>query len=263
MKRVLTFLALVLGAVIALSACGKNEPKEQEQSSILDYLYPQGRIVRDITVTSSALSRKMNVSLWLPKNYDETKSYPVLYLLHGYGDDQNSWLDKGALAAIATRYVQNGGEEMIIVTPDGLTMFYSGGWETYFYDELIPAIEARYKCNGKMAVAGLSMGGYGTIYHALKYPSKFTYAYAMSPAVMGEMSAYVDAQADKSVFPSFTFEVGNQDTTVSNASTSELADYMKAKGIDVEYIARDGIHYWDFWQECLPKALQKVGESFK
>lgn len=59
------------------------------------------------------------------------------------------------------------------------------------------------------------------------------------------------------------FEVGNQDTTVSNESTRQLAEYMKDKGLKVEYIARDGFHYWTFWQECLPKALKKVGESFK
>lgn len=64
-------------------------------------------------------------------------------------------------------------------------------------------------------------------------------------------------------FPPFTFEVGNQDTTVDNNGTRQLSDYMKEKGLKVEFIARDGIHYWSFWQECLPKALVKVGESFK
>ena len=112
-------------------------------------------------------------------------------------------------------------------------------------------------------IGGRSMGGYGTTLHALKYPEKFTYAYAMSPAVSGDMTALVDAKADKSVFPGFTFEVGNQDTTVDNAGTKKLADYMADKGIKVEWIARDGIHYWNFWQECLPKALAKAGESFK
>ena len=85
----------------------------------------------------------------------------------------------------------------------------------------------------------------------------------MSPAVMGEMKGYVDAQADKSVFPGFTIEVGNDDTTVDNSASKSLADYMTGKGIKVEYIARPGVHFWDFWQECLPKALKKAGESFK
>ena len=143
------------------------------------------------------------------------------------------------------------------------SMFYSGAYETYMHEELIPEVEKLYKGNGKRAIAGLSMGGYGTTLHALKYPEKFTYAYAMSPATSGDMKAFVDAQPDKSVFPGFTFEVGNQDTTVDNAGTKKLADYMTEKGLKVEWIERDGIHYWNFWQECLPKALARAGESFK
>ena len=73
----------------------------------------------------------------------------------------------------------------------------------------------------------------------------------------------MDAQADKKVFPALTIEVGNQDTTVDNAAAKTLANDLISKGLTVEWIARDGIHYWNFWQECLPKALQKAGDSFK
>jgi S-formylglutathione hydrolase FrmB len=128
----------------------------------------------------------------------------------------------------------------------------------------MPAVETKYKFNGKRAVAGLSMGGFGTLYYGLKYPEKFTYAYSMSPAASYDMfKMLVDAQQNKSVFPAFTIEVGNQDTTVNNEEARKCADYMSEQGLTVEYIARDGIHYWNFWQECLPKALSKAGESFK
>ena len=151
--------------------------------------------------------------------------------------------------------------------PDAQLTFYMGDFETYFHEELMPAVEKRYKFSGKRAVAGLSMGGYGTLYHALKYPGKFTYGYAMSPAVADWFAACadfaVDAQADKKVFPALTIEVGNQDTTVDNAAAKTLANDLISKGLTVEWIARDGIHYWNFWQECLPKALQKAGDSFK
>ena len=86
----------------------------------------------------------------------------------------------------------------------------------------------------------------------------------MSPAASYDMfKMLVDAQQNKGVFPAFTIEVGNQDTTVNNEEARKCADYMSEQGLTVEYIARDGIHYWNFWQECLPKALSKVGESFK
>ena len=85
----------------------------------------------------------------------------------------------------------------------------------------------------------------------------------MSPATdFNSFSAMIDAQSDKKVFPPFTIEVGTEDTTVNNADSEKLANYMKEKGLTCEWIARTGIHYWNFWQECLPKALKKAGESF-
>ena len=259
-------IPLTVFAALLLVSCGEKpvpDSQEDARQNLLDILNAEDRLYRDQSLTSTWMKRKMAYSVWLPNGYDSSKEYPFLYLLHGYGDDNNSWLDKGDARSIAKEYVAKGGTPMVIVMPDGLTSFYSGSWDSYFHQELIPEVEKSFRCNGKRAVAGLSMGGYGTLYHALSHPDKFLYAYAMSPAVMDDMKALVDAQADKHVFPGFTIEVGNQDTTVDNARAKDLADYMKDRGLKVEYIARDGIHYWNFWQECLPKALQKVGESFK
>ena len=258
------FAALALGALLALGACGKHEPEKPDPVNLLDMLYPNGQAIRDLTIKSTAMKQTMKYNVWLPPKFDETKAYPILYLLHGAGDDQGAWLDKGDAMTIAARYVKNGGTPMIIVMPDAQMTFYIwNGFETYFHDELMPAVEAKYKFSGKRAVAGLSMGGYGTLYHALKYPSKFTYAYAMSPATDVEsFKTMIDAQADKKVFPSFTIEVGTEDTTVNNADAEAVANYMKGKGMNCEWIARSGIHYWNFWQECLPKALDKIGKSF-
>lgn len=261
-------LTLALGG-LSFSACEGDQPENNgEQANILEILNKEDKLYQDLTITSKAMSRKMTYSVWLPNGYDEKQKYPVLYLLHGYesGDQAHldrCWVEKGNARQIAKDYVKSGGVPMIIIMPNGLSSFYMGNYETYLHEELMPYVEESFGGNGKRAIAGLSMGGFGTTLHALKYPEKFTYAYAMSPAVSGDMRVYVDAKADKSVFPAFTFEVGNQDTTVDNNATRQLADYMKEQGFNVEYIARDGIHYWNFWQECLPKALNKVGESFK
>ena len=241
-------IPLTVFAALLLVSCGEKPAPDSH---------------RDQSLTSTWMKRKMAYSVWLPNGYDSSKEYPFLYLLHGYGDDSNSWLDKGKARSIAKEYVTKGGTPMVIVMPDGLTSFYSGNWESYFHQELIPAVEKAFRCSGKRAIAGLSMGGYGTLYHALNHPGLFLYAYAMSPAVMGDMKSLVDAQADKRIFPGFTVEVGNQDMVVDNAGAKDLADYMEGQGLHVEYIARDGTHDWNFWQECLPKALQKAGESFK
>ena len=269
MSRLIRLLSVAALGLFALGACNGTQPDEPEKPvDILDLLNKEDKLYQDLTITSKSMSRKMTYSVWLPNGYDENKTYPVLYLLHGYetGDQTHldrCWVEKGNARQIAKDYVSGGGVPMIIVMPNGLSSFYQGNYETYLHTELIPYVEKSFNGNGKRAIAGLSMGGYGTLYNALKYPASFTYAYAMSPATSAAMSSLVDAQSDKKVFPGFTIEVGNQDSTVDNNASKTLADYMKGQGITVEYIARDGIHYWDFWQECLPKALKKVGESFK
>ena len=269
MKKLLFILALALGAM-ALGACGKedNNKPEEQPIDILDLLGKEDKLYQDLTITSKAMSKKMTYSVWLPNGYDTAQKYPVLYLLHGYEQGDQShldrcWVEKGNARSIAKDYVGGGGVPMIIVMPNGLSSFYQGAYETYLHTELIPYVEDAFGGNGKRAIAGLSMGGYGTLYNALKYPEEFTYAYAMSPAANATMKNFIDAQSDKSVFPAFTIEVGNQDNTVDNNASRELAEYMKENGMNCEFIARDGIHYWDFWQQCLPKALNKAGESFK
>ena len=263
MKRLLILLTLALGA-LAFSACGKDpEPQKPDQSStVLDLLNAEDKLYQDLTLTSKNMARKMTYSVWLPNGYDENKTYPFLYLLHGYetGDQAHldrCWVEKGNAREIAREYVRDGGVPMIIVMPNGLSSFYMGAYEPYFEEELIPYVEEAFGGNGKRAIAGLSMGGYGTLYHALKYPQKFTYAYAMSPAVSAEMAGMV---TDSSILPGITIETGNQDDLTPSAGA--FVEEMKKKGVEIEYITRDGIHYWNFWQECLPKALKKVGESF-
>ena len=256
MKRFLTILAAVALSAFALGACDPVPEPDPEPT-------PTALLLKNQTIRSTAMKRDMKYTIWLPEGAEPQRSLPFLYLLHGYGDDQNAWAEKGNLVSIYRDYIAQGGSPMVVVMPDALTTFYVGDYETYLHEELIPQVEKLYKCNGKRAVAGLSMGGYGTLYHALKYPSKFTYAYAMSPATAEWFTSLVAAQPDKRVFPPFTIEVGEQDTTVDNAASKSLADYMKAQGLSVEWISRAGIHYWQFWQECLPKALQKAGESFK
>ena len=267
MKRFFSIAIVLALSVLALGACGDPKPDDGGgQVDLKDLLFSNSEIKRNVTIQSTAMKQQMKYNVYLPPKFDENTAYPILYLLHGAGDDQGAWLDKGNAQKIADNYIKNqGGTPMIIVMPDAQMTFYVwNGFETYFHDELMPAVETKYKFSGKRAVAGLSMGGYGTLYHALKYPSKFTYAYAMSPATdVGSFKAFIDAQADKKVFPHFTIEVGTEDTTVNNADAQTVADYMKTQGMTIEWIARSGIHYWNFWQECLPKTLKKVGESFK
>lgn len=260
-------LAVVALGALALSACNKpvEDFKEEGQVDILELLNKEDQLYQDMTIQSTYKKRVMTYSVWLPNGYDKRKEYPFLYLLHGYEQGDQShldrcWVEKGNARAIAQEYVKKGGVPMVIVMPNGLSDFYMGDYEQYFNEELMPKVESIYKCNGKRAISGLSMGGFGTVYHALKYPQKYTYAYAMSPAVNDSMVSMV---TDVSVLPGMTIETGEDDTTTKMEDITPFVNAMKEKGYVIEYITRPGIHYWNFWQECLPKALQKIGESFK
>lgn len=272
-KHLILIAALALG-VLTLSACGnKDNPQEEEPQDMWDWMYPNGKEIKDLEIKSTAMKQTMKYSVWLPPKFKAENSYPILYLLHGAGDTNNSWLENttdmfgvhgGNAAAIAAKYVKANGVPMIIVMPDAQLTFYigeSGSYETFMFQELMPKVESEYKFNGKRAVAGLSMGGFGTLYHALKYPSKFTYAYAMSPACDASMAEMV---TDPKILPGITVETGEADTTTPMSGITPFVEAMRAKGVNMEYITVPKYgHEWTFWRACLPHALQKAGESFK
>ena len=223
-----------------------------------------GKVERDQIIASSHMERQMKYSIYLPEGYDGVKEFPVLWLLHGYGDDQNSWLDKGQLARYADAYERAGGREMIIVTPDGLTDFYMGAYENYFFKELMPEVESKFKVKkGReyRTVAGLSMGGHGSLYYGLKYNDMFCYAYAMSPACMFNIQQVI-AGKDKADLPGITIETGIQDQTTNLQSVENIHTTLLNEGVTHDYITRDGGHDWTFWQTSLPKVLKKSGEVF-
>ena len=245
--------SVLLALVPAMVSCNEPDPEPEPVQGSIDRM----------TIYSPELKRDMNTTLWLPAGYDETRTYPFLYLLHGYGDDNNSWLSKGTAATIANSYQNGGGVPMVIVMPDALTTFYVGDYETYMHETLMPAVERKFHCNGKRAVAGLSMGGFGTLYYSLRYPEKYTYGYAMSPATdEGTFSALI-ALHDPSAFPPLTVESGTQDYTVSIQSVRSAVELMQGAGLRCEFIERPGGHTWSFWQICLEKALVKCGDSFR
>ena len=223
-----------------------------------------GKVERDHVITSKYKNREMKYSVYLPDSYDGVKEFPVLWLLHGYGDDQNSWLDKGYLHRIAHDYFAEGGREMIIVTPDGLTDFYMGAYEQYFFEELMPEVETKFKVKkGReyRTVAGLSMGGHGSLYYGLYYNDKFCYAYAMSPACKFNIQQVI-AGKDKADLPGITIETGIQDQTTNLQSVENIHNTLLNEGVTHDYITRDGGHDWTFWQTSLPKVLKKSGEVF-
>ena len=145
-----------------------------------------GTVFDNKTMVSEILSMERKYAIYLPPDYETSqRSYPVLYLLHGAGDDQTGWVQKGEVKQIADKAIAEGkSTALIIVMPDAQTgqrgYFNSpdGSWnyEDFFFEEFIPHIEKTYRIRSDKryrAVAGLSMGGGGAFMYAIHRPDLF------------------------------------------------------------------------------------------
>ena len=149
--------------------------------------------LEELTFTTPALAGQTKVRVLLPDGYGlaTTRRYPVLYLLHGAGEDQTAWTTKGDAEQATAGY------PLIVVMPDGgldggYANWYNGGaggppeWETYHVDQLIPWVDAHFRTIASRrgrAVAGVSMGGGGAIHYAADHPDLFVAAASFSGAV--------------------------------------------------------------------------------
>lgn len=169
---------LFLSAMVALAATGRTTLAQSTPHSI----------VRDsCTLQSKILDGERRYAIYLPPGYETSqRSYPVLYLLHGGGDDQTGWVQFGEVQHIADKSIAEGtATPMIIAMPDantGRRGYFNdirGGWdyEDFFFNEFIPHIEATYRAKADKryrAVAGLSMGGGGAFMYAMHRPDMFS-----------------------------------------------------------------------------------------
>lgn len=154
-----------------------------------------GKVMDNLSVPSKLLKMDRKYAIYLPPDYETSqRSYPVLYLLHGAGDDQSGWVQFGEVLNIADKAINSGAATpMIIVMPDantgqrGYVNNVSGTWpyEDFFFQEFMPFIEKTYRTRTEKryrAISGLSMGGEGTFIYALHHPELFAAACPLSAA---------------------------------------------------------------------------------
>jgi len=272
-----------------------------------------GKVSDNLSMSSKILKMDRKYAIYLPPDYEtSSRNYPVLYLLHGAGDDQTGWVQFGELLHIADKAINEGtATPMIIVMPDGNTgrrgYFNSpkGDWlyEDFFFQEFMPYIEKTYRIKAEKhyrAVAGLSMGGYGTFIYALHHPELFASACPLSAATgpktiedlkvdraLQSAENITDAQKEayfkqysvlniienisddviKSTKPEdqkkkvrWYIDCGDDDFLYEGNALVHIA--MRKKGIAHEYRVRDGVHNWVYWRASLPKVLEFVTMDF-
>jgi enterochelin esterase-like enzyme len=154
-----------------------------------------GKVFDNLSMKSKILNMERKFAIYLPPDYETSqRSYPVLYLLHGAGDDQTGWVQFGEVLRITDEAIKSGSATaMIIVMPDantgkrGYVNDIKGEWryEDFFFQEFMPFIEKAYRIKGEKryrAISGLSMGGEGTFIYALHHPELFSSACPLSAA---------------------------------------------------------------------------------
>lgn len=161
--------------------------------SVLPLSAQYGKVYDNLSMDSEILKMERNFAVYLPPDYEHSeRSYPVLYLLHGGGDDQTGWVQFGEVLHITDKAIREGKTTpMIIVMPDaskgqrGYFNDVTNEWryEDFFFEEFMPFVESAYRIKGEKryrAVAGLSMGGGGSFMYALHHPELFSSACPLS-----------------------------------------------------------------------------------
>ena len=262
-----------------------------------------GKVFDNLTVPSKILKSDRKYAVYLPPGYESSeRSYPVLYLLHGAGDDQTGWVQFGEVLSITDKAIAEGlATPMIIIMPDantgrrGYFDDIKGDWnyEQFFFNELMPYVEKKYRIKSEKrfrAVAGLSMGGGGTFMYALHHPELFSSACPLSAAV-GPLTlddarkAYTrdnPAVADSTVINYYNqhsalalinsmpdgqkkavrWYIDDGDDDFLYEGNCLVHIAMRKKEIPHEFRIRDGGHTWTYWRTSLPAVLQFVSEAF-
>ena len=242
---------------------------------------PHGSVTR-IWYDSENAKMDRRMTVYLPNGYEQGKEkYPVLYLLHGSGGDENAWSELGRTIQIMDNLIAEGAAKpMIVVMPNGVvrnpsapeaneqnmfqpTMTNSRDQDTRPMEDEFPLIKKFVERTFRVktgqyntAVAGLSMGGRQSFSISLRYPGTIGYVGMFSGAGSGpdnekEMKAFFAAKPRL-----YWIGVGSEDGV--KVSASALRDYCKEKGYPYEYHESGGGHIWKNWRAYLTIFVQKL-----
>ena len=243
---------------------------------------------------SAALQRKWSYAVYLPDGYETSNlNYPVLYLLHGHGQDLYAWTNFGHIQPTADELIVHGEiPPAIIVMPDaGMTWYVDRKekMETAVIRDLVGDVQQTFRViddrKGRV-IAGLSMGGYGALRFVLKYPEMFAAAGLLSPAIYdseppqnsgarragvfgaAEFDAQVwkelnypalwDAYLAKKVAVPMYINSGDDDDFFIEAEATRLYSLLRKNGQPAELRIVDGAHKWPVWESTIGDAMRYV-----
>ncbi len=263
--------------------------------------FAQSIVKESVSFKSEILMRDVRYSIYLPDGYNiSERYYPVLYLLHGYTDDETAWVLKGHAQEIADESIRKGESvPFIIVMPDAWDSWYINqqdgrcDYEEMFFKELIPYMEKTYRIKGTKktrAVAGLSMGGHGAFLYALHHPEMFSACAPLSAAVFDDasMQRRLESKENDNLFGRlfgkdidhwkknsileilrnlkrdngvrFYIDCGDDDFLLNG--NLDAGKLMKERRMKYELRVRDGGHTWHYWRTALPEVIKFINVNF-
>lgn len=223
-----------------------------------------------LSMRSRTLDREIGYCALLPPSYSTatTRRYPVLYYLHGLGDNQQMFLRAGGLNLVEDLWERGQLGEFLIVTPDGGSSFYINSrdgrewYEDFLIREFFPAIERRYRIEpGRKSrgIAGISMGGYGALHLAFRHPTLFASASAGSAALIKTIpSVAVTAPSQRSArgILGGVFGTPPDPTFWQRNSPLTLARTFRSAGLKIYFDCGTGDNYgFDAGARALDKIL--------
>ena len=239
---------------------------------------------------SEILGMDRRLTVYTPYGYEKNtkKKYPVLYLLHGAGGDEEAWSSMGRAAQILDNLIEKGlAEPMIVVMPNGNANQAAArtlnipekpmnwdrnalqnmseaersklmnGYVRSLCEEIVPFIEKNFRAIAKpssRAIAGLSMGGGHTISASILYPEMFDYICPLSAA--GSATPEQIATLKKAGVKLYFLACGNTDFLFQGAE--DMHKKLTEQGLEHEYFVSDGGHVWSNWRLYLNTFAQKL-----
>lgn len=225
---------------------------------------PHGSVARHY-FPSSVTGKTESCLVYMPPRFDPAKKYPVLYLQHGYGENETGWVYQGHVLRIADQLLARGEmQEMLIVMGNGMTQVNFARSDRMLFPEvlltdLIPYIEANFNVltdKWHRAMAGLSMGSYQTSIVTLSHPDKFGYAGVFSGFLRfprgGEekhLALLDDAVRFNDSFRVFYRAMGTEDQFYASFASDD--EMLAGKAVRMVRRTFPGGHDWSVWRRCI------------
>jgi enterochelin esterase-like enzyme len=215
------------------------------------------------TMEYDSLGGKRRMLVYLPPGYSNAVKYPVLYLLHGAGDDETAWLKQGSANAILDRLcARNKIVPMIVVTPDCFVPADGGGsFEEELLQDVIPHVDSHYSTQPDRearAIAGCSLGGGRALSISLKHLDTFAWVGAFSPSLAGKKPEDLIAdRADARTRLKLLWISCSDEDPLLDVSKS-LHDALEEKQVPHVWHIGSGGHEWAVWKEDLRLFAQRL-----